>query len=144
MNPINYQHLNTELSPAGATDLNLVYTSDHSEEPNLNLTQTEQLDLAPRETYTATGGPISPDGFKTLDTFYRTPNQKALNTANFQHFSPDRIISHGGLKTAASKTRPHRINGQQHVSPRATYYSPVRDPSEPKEFFLYDTVPVSP
>ena len=38
VNPINYQHLNTELSPAGPTDLNLVYTSDHSEEPNLNLT----------------------------------------------------------------------------------------------------------
>ena len=72
---VNYQHLNTELSPAGAMDLNLVYTSDHSEEHNLTLTQTEPLDMAPRETYHATAGnAISPDGYKTIDTFYRTPN----------------------------------------------------------------------
>ena len=38
INAGNYQHLNTELSPAGVNDLNLVYTSDHSEEPNLTLT----------------------------------------------------------------------------------------------------------
>ena len=32
--------------------------------------------MAPRETYTATtaGCAVSPDGFKTIDTFYRTPN----------------------------------------------------------------------
>lgn len=31
--------------------------------------------MAPRETYTATAGcAVSPDGFKTIDTFYRTPN----------------------------------------------------------------------
>ena len=65
--------------------------------------------MAPRETYTATAGcAISPDGFKTIDTFYRTPNQKVFNTAHFQPFSPEHMIGHAGLKTAASKTRPHR------------------------------------
>ena len=64
-------------------DLNLVYTSDHSEEHNLTLTQTEPLDMAPRETYhTTAGNAISPDGYKTIDTFYRTPNQKVLNAAH--------------------------------------------------------------
>ena len=39
--------------------------------------------MAPRETYHATAGnAISPDGYKTIDTFYRTPNQKVLNAAH--------------------------------------------------------------
>ena len=64
--------------------------------------------MAPRETYHATAGnAISPDGYKTIDTFYRTPNQKVLNAAHLQTFSPDRMV---GLKTAASKTRPSRAN----------------------------------
>ena len=88
-------HYNTELSP-GRDELNMVYNSENSDEdPNLTIVQTEHMDLVPRETYTA-GCAFSPDGFKTLDTFYRTPNQKVLNT----HFSPERMLGNTGLKTA--------------------------------------------
>lgn len=57
-------HYNTELSPTGRDDMNIgamLYNSENSEDdPNLTMVQTEQMDLVPRETYTA--GMLSPGG----------------------------------------------------------------------------------